>query len=91
MLLKVRLALASNEAIRDLVASGMGLTVLSRHALGEDHERRGLAALDVAGFPLRARWHVVHLRAKVLSLPARAFLADLLHSTAAAPPEKPVP
>ena len=76
--LKVRLSLASNEAIRDLVASGMGLTVLSRQALGEHPDRLGLAVLDVEGFPLHSVWSVVHLRAKVLSLPAKAFLNDLL-------------
>ena len=81
--LKVRLSLASNEAIRELVASGMGLTVLSRQALGGLPERDGLAFLDVAGFPLKRKWSVVHLRTKVLSLPARAFLEDLLQSGAA--------
>ena len=80
--LKVRLSLASNEAIRELVASGMGLTVLARHALGDRPGHDGLAILDVAGFPLKRQWNVVHLRGKVLSLPARAFLADLLRSTA---------
>lgn len=80
--LKVRLSLASNEAIRELVASGMGLSVLSRQALGGSIARDGLATLDVAGFPLKAKWSVVHLRTKVLSLPARAFLDELLQSGA---------
>ena len=76
--LKVRLALASNEAIRDLVASGMGLSVLSRHALGNDPARDGLSILNVEGFPLKQAWNVVHLRSKILSLPAQAFLEALL-------------
>jgi DNA-binding transcriptional LysR family regulator len=87
--LKVRLSLASNEAIRELVASGMGLTVLSRQALGGLPERDGLAFLDVEGFPLMRKWSVVHLRTKVLSLPARAFLDDLLKSGAATPRTSP--
>ena len=77
--LKVRLALASNEAIRDLVASGMGLSVLSRHALGNAPERGGLAVLNVEGFPLKQAWNVVHLSSKILSLPAKAFLDELLN------------
>lgn len=76
--LKVRLELASNEAIRDLVASGMGLSVLSRHALGNGFARDGLAILDVEGFPLKQAWNVVHLSSKILSLPAQAFLDELL-------------
>ncbi len=78
--LDVRLSLASNEAIRDLVASGLGLAVLSRHALGDAIERGELIVLDVAGFPLRRPWSVVHLRGKVLPLPAQAFLDELLRA-----------
>jgi LysR family transcriptional regulator, low CO2-responsive transcriptional regulator len=76
--LKVRLALASNEAIRDLVASGMGLSVLSRHALGSNFAQDGLAILEVEGFPLKQAWNVVYLSSKILSLPAQAFLDELL-------------
>lgn len=78
MRLNVRLSLASNEAIRDLAASGMGLGVLSRHALDSEPARDGIAILDVAGFPLQQAWNVVHLDKKQLSVPARAFLDDLL-------------
>lgn len=76
--LKVRLALASNEAIQDLVASGLGLAVLSRHALRKDLANDGLAILDVEGFPLKHAWNVVYLSNKILSLPAQAFLDELL-------------
>ena len=76
--LKVKLALGSNEAIRDLVASGMGLAILSRHVLGEHPEQEGLRMLEVAGFPLQQPWSVVHLRQKILSLPAHAFMDELL-------------
>lgn len=78
--LNVRLSLASNEAIQELVASGMGLGVLSRHALGDSLERDGIKILDVEGFPLKQPWSVVYLRAKVLSLPAQAFLDELLQA-----------
>ena len=81
--LKVKLALGSNEAIRDLVASGMGLAILSRHALGAEPAEHGVRLLDVEGFPLQQPWSVVHLRSKVLSLPAQAFMDDLLRAAAA--------
>lgn len=81
MHLEVRLSLASNEALRALVASGMGLSVLSRHALGDDHRREGLALLNVQGFPLKQPWNVVYLSSKVLSLPAQRFLDELLHNS----------
>lgn len=77
--LNVKLSLGSNEAIRDLVAAGLGLAVLSRHALGDEPARHGLVELDVAGFPLRHAWQIVHLSGKVLSLPALAFIDELTH------------
>jgi len=79
----IKLTVSSNEAIRELVASGIGLAVLSRHALLADPAREGLCVLQVSGFPLRKPWQVVHLKAKVLSLPAQAFLGELLQSTGA--------
>lgn len=76
--LNVKLSLGSNEAIRDLVATGMGLAILSRHVLGEHPEQDGIRILEVDGFPLQQPWSVVHLRQKILSLPARAFMDELL-------------
>lgn len=84
--LDVKLAVNSNEAIRDLVATGVGLAVLSRHALPADPAAAGVCILEVDGFPLRKPWLVVHLRSKPLSLPARAFLAHLLAAPGAAAP-----
>jgi hypothetical protein len=39
-----------------------------------------LAILKVKGFPLHRSWNVVHLRDKLLSLPAQAFIEELLKS-----------
>lgn len=84
--LDVKLAVNSNEAIRDLVATGVGLAVLSRHALPADPATAGVCILDVEGFPLRRPWLIVQIRSKPLSLPARAFLAHLLEAAGLPPP-----
>lgn len=81
--LQVRLTVASNEAIRDLVAGGLGLSILSRHALAADPADDGIHILDVEHFPIQQPWSIVHLKGKVLSLPAQAFIGELLHSAAA--------
>ncbi len=78
--LNVKLSLSSNEAIRELVASGVGLSILSRHALPAEPDKEGLAVLDVAGFPLHKAWNVVHRRGKLLSRPAEAFMQELLQT-----------
>lgn len=72
-----RMALGSNEAIKHAVAAGLGLAVLSRHALGRDPARDGLAELKVKGFPIRRRWHLVWRRDRPLGRPAAAFLEHL--------------
>lgn len=71
-----QMTIASNEAIRGCVVAGLGLAVLSRHAVAEDLGTR-LVELDVVGFPLRNAWQVVHWREKQLSPVAQEFLAFL--------------
>jgi len=76
--LKNRLEVGSNEAIKQTVAGGLGLAVLSAHALASQPSQQGLGLLDVDGFPLASQWHLVHPRGKSLSPLARAFRAHLL-------------
>ena len=78
--LQVRLTVASNEAIRDLVASGLGLSILSRHSLAANPADDGICILDVEHFPIQQPWSIVHLKGKVLSLPAQAFMSELVQA-----------
>lgn len=75
---KVRLELGSNEAIKEAVAGGLGLGVISSHALHGRAREHGVAVLPVAGFPLPSQWHIVHPAARSLSPIAAAFKAQLL-------------
>ncbi|HRK40379.1 MAG TPA: LysR family transcriptional regulator [Burkholderiaceae bacterium] len=75
--LKNRLEVGSNEAIKQTVAGGLGLAVLSAHTVGPELALGELVQLDVAGFPLLRNWHVVYARGKKLSAAATAFRAWL--------------
>ena len=75
---QVRLELGSNEAIKQAVAGGLGLSVLSRHALGGHEADNGLVVLPVLHFPVTSRWHIVHLRGKRLSPIAQEFRKHLV-------------
>jgi len=77
---EVRLEIGSNGAIRQLVAAGLGIAVVSRHALEGGGTRLPLTELPVAGFPLRSNWSILYPRGKHLSPIAAAFLAHLQHS-----------
>jgi DNA-binding transcriptional LysR family regulator len=72
---RLRMELGSNEAIREAVAGGLGLSVLSAHALGA---AAGVVALPVSGFPIRSQWHLVRPRGKRPSPLALAFEAALV-------------
>jgi DNA-binding transcriptional LysR family regulator len=75
-----RMTLGSDETIKQAVAAGLGLAVLSRHVLALDAPSGALRELDVQGFPLLRQWYAVHLAAKRLSPLATAFLALLTAS-----------
>ena len=74
---RVRLELGSNEAVKQSVAGGMGLGLVSRHALAEDPATEGLAVLPVAGFPVPSSWSVLWPAGKRLSPLAAEFLHHL--------------
>jgi DNA-binding transcriptional LysR family regulator len=71
--LKNRLEVGSNEAIKQTVAGGLGLAVLSATTVGPELALGELARLDVQGFPLVRHWHVVYPQGKRLSAAALAF------------------
>jgi len=62
-----------NEAVKQAVRSGLGLSVVSLHTIELELETGRLVVLDVDGFPLARKWHLVYRRGKRLSPAARAF------------------
>lgn len=77
-----RMVVGSNEAIKQAVAGGLGIAIVSRHALSEA-DLPELRILPVRGFPIRRAWHVVHWSEGELSAPARAFREFLAEFAAA--------
>ena len=65
--------LGNNEAIKWAVAGGLGVAVVSQHALMLEPMHERLAILDVEGFPIEGAWSVVYPAGKKLSVIARTF------------------
>jgi DNA-binding transcriptional LysR family regulator len=63
----------SNETIKQAVMADMGVAFLSLHTMGLELHAGVLKVLDVDGLPVMRRWHVVNMRAKLLSPAAEAF------------------
>lgn len=63
----------SNEAIKQAVMAGMGLSLLSLHTIALEWSNGLIAVPHVEGLPLERRWNVVNIAAKQLSPAAEAF------------------
>lgn len=73
---KVKLELGSNEAIKEAIAGGLGISVLSRHALMPNSSE--FTILDVQHFPIQRSWYMVYVSDKQLSIVARTYYEYLL-------------
>jgi DNA-binding transcriptional LysR family regulator len=73
---KVKLELGSNEAIKQAIVGGLGISVLSRHTLLLDASQ--FSILDVQHFPIHRNWYMVYPSGKQLSIVARAYYDYLL-------------
>jgi DNA-binding transcriptional LysR family regulator len=79
----------SNETIKQAVMANMGISFLSMHTMGLELNAGVIKVLDVEGLPLLRRWHIVNMRAKLLSPAAEAFryfVLDKGQATLRAPP-----
>jgi LysR family transcriptional regulator, low CO2-responsive transcriptional regulator len=76
--LRTKMEISSHEAIKQTVASGLGLAVVSASTVKSELALGQLVTLDIKGFPLIRRWYVVHRRGKKLSPAALMFRDRLL-------------
>jgi DNA-binding transcriptional LysR family regulator len=76
----IRMELGSNEAIKEAVAGGLGIGVVSKHALHGHQKEHGVAIIQVKGFPIMSHWHIVHPAKKQLPPVALGFKHHLLKS-----------
>ena len=79
--LNVRMELGSNEAIKQAIVGGLGISVLSRHTLALDAAMGQLVTLDVEHFPIERQWYAVYPADKQLSIVAKTFFEYLRSAT----------
>ncbi len=76
--LQVSMQVGNNSAIKQGVAAGLGIALISRVAIDMELETDRLVILDVEGFPIVRQWRIVHVKDKYLSATAKAFKSFLL-------------
>lgn len=75
------ITLDNNETIKQAVMAGLGVSLLSLHALSLELRVGEIAVLDVLGLPMQRIWHLVQLRRRRLSPSAEAFRHFLIEQT----------
>jgi LysR family transcriptional regulator, low CO2-responsive transcriptional regulator len=70
---KVRLELGGNEAIKQAIGVGLGISVLSQHTFTPEAALSGLTILDVQHFPIQLHWYIIYPDNKQLSIVASTF------------------
>ncbi len=71
--LKTGMQMTRNEAIKQAVRAGLGLSIVSIHSIELELETQRLVVLDVDGLPIKRRWFLVYRHGKRLSPAAGAF------------------
>ena len=71
---RVRMELGSNEAIKQAILAGSGVSILSRYTLELEAGQPELVTLDVEGFPLEQHWYFVYPVGRQPSLVASTFM-----------------
>lgn len=74
--LNVKMTIESNEAIKHLVMSKLGISILSAHTLTYDAQS-GIAQLPVKELPIDSHWFFVWSKTKRPTLIANEFLAHI--------------
>lgn len=75
--LQVGMELGSNGAIKHAVEAGLGVAVLSSHAIELERKGGGLVVVDIDGFPIVRPWSIVHLRRRQMPAAVAQFIEFL--------------
>ena len=73
----VRMIMSNNEAIKHALIGQLGISVLSLHTILLEGAKGPLALLNVEGFPVQRKWHLIYRKGKELSVVAQSFVEFL--------------
>lgn len=71
---RVRMELASDEAVKQSVSAGLGIALLPQQIVELDSAGARLCMLDIEGFPVTRQWYIAYQRDKQLPSVASAFI-----------------
>lgn len=71
---KMKLQLTSNEAVKQAVIAGLGLSIMPLIGLKNELEKEDIQILPVKGLPIITNWRLIWMKGKKLSPIASAYL-----------------
>jgi DNA-binding transcriptional LysR family regulator len=74
---KKRMVLSTNEAVKQAVMAGLGLSIVPRIGMQGALQNGRAVEVPLRGLPLRSTWHIVWVAGKTLSPAAQAFVNAL--------------
>ncbi|MFY0592407.1 LysR family transcriptional regulator [Roseivirga sp.] len=75
LIVKRKLELTSNEAVKQAVVAGLGYSVMPLIGIKNELELKDLKIIPVKGFPIQSQWQLVWLKDKKFSPAADAYLS----------------
>jgi DNA-binding transcriptional LysR family regulator len=69
-----KLELTSNEAVKQAVIAGLGLSIMPLIGIKNELQNRELQIIPIQGLPITTQWRLIYRKAKKLSPGAQAFL-----------------
>ncbi len=79
--LKTSMEMPSNEAIKQAVAAGLGLGIISLHTLQQELALKQVIILQVEKMPIIRNWYLVHHKKKILSPAMVLFIQYVMKNT----------
>lgn len=74
---KPAMELSTNEAVKQAIMAGIGISVISRLSMGNELSLNQISILEVDDFPILTRWHMLYKKGKNPSPVTQNFISFL--------------
>jgi LysR family transcriptional regulator, low CO2-responsive transcriptional regulator len=71
---KMKLQLASNEAVKQAILAGLGYSIMPLIGCKNELQNQQLRIVNVSGFPIKSDWRLIWLKDKMLSPVSKSYL-----------------
>ncbi len=78
---KIVMELSTNEAVKQAIMAGIGLSLISDHSMVLERSMNRIQVLDIKEFPHINTWKLVYLKGKKLSPVSRSFIDFAVSTT----------